>query len=236
MCRHLAWLGRPVSVGSLVLAPPSGLLVQSYAPRRQKHGLMNADGWGVGFFDPPERGDAEAVPRRWRSAAPLWGDASFASVAPALVSGCVVAAVRSASAGMPVESSASAPFTDGKWLLSHNGLVDRAVLPAVRHAESTNDSALLAALIFDRDIDALADTITGVAADDPNARLNILAGNGSRLLATTWGDTLSVLRRDDGVVLASEPYDNDPAWEEVPDRHLVEVVDSRVHLTPLRGS
>ena len=235
MCRHLAWLGRPVSVASLVLEPPSGLMVQSYAPRRQKHGLMNADGWGVGFFDADDA-SGSAVPRRWRSATPLWGDASFASVAPALVSGCVVAAVRSASVGMPIEASASAPFTDGNWLLSHNGLVDRAVLPAVRHGESTNDSALLAALIFDRDIDALADTITGVAADDPNARLNILAGNGSRLVATTWGDTLSVLRRDDGVVLASEPYDDDPAWEDVPDRHLVEVVDSRVHLTPLRGS
>jgi len=229
MCRHLAWLGAPVSVASLVLDPPSGLLVQSYSPRRQKHGLMNADGWGVGFFD----GD---VARRWRSATPLWGDASFSSVAPALVSGCVVAAVRSASAGMPIEASASAPFTDGNWLLSHNGIVDRQVLPAVRHAESTNDSALLAALIFDRDIDALADTITGVAADDPNARLNIVAGNGSRLVATTWGDTLSVLRREDGVVLASEPYDDDPAWEEIPDRHLVEVEDLRVHLTPLRGS
>ena len=36
---------------SLVLDPPHGLRVQSYAPRRQKHGLMNADGWGVGFFD-----------------------------------------------------------------------------------------------------------------------------------------------------------------------------------------
>lgn len=230
MCRHLAWLGRPVSVASLVLDPPAGLLVQSYSPRRQKHGLMNADGWGVGFFDP------EGTPRRWRSATPLWGDASLASVAPALVSGCVVAAVRSASVGMPIEASAAAPFTNGMWLLSHNGLVDRAVLPAVRHAESTNDSALLAALIFDRDIDALADTITGVAADDTNARLNILAGNGSRLVATTWGDTLSVLRREDGVVLASEPYDDDPAWEEIPDRHLVEVEDLSVHLTPLRGS
>ncbi len=255
MCRHLAWLGQPVSVASLVLEPPSGLLVQSYSPRLQKHGLMNADGWGVGFFDPrgqersdsgdgdprgQERSDSgegsAAVPRRWRSAAPLWGDASFASVAPALSSGCIVAAVRSASVGMPIEASASAPFTDGTWLLSHNGLVDRAVLPANGKAESTSDSALLAALIFDRDIDALGDTITGVAADDPDARLNIVAGNGSRLLATTWGDTLSVLRRDDGVVLASEPYDDDPAWEEVPDRHLVEVVDSRVYLTPLRGS
>jgi glutamine amidotransferase len=233
MCRHLGWLGAPVSLASLLLDPPSSLLVQSYAPRRQKHGLMNADGWGAGFF---ADGPAGAVPRRWRSAAPLWGDASFASVAPALVGGCVVAAVRSASVGMPIEASASAPFCDGTWLLSHNGLVDRAVLPASSRAESTNDSALLAALIFDRGLDALGDTIARVAADDPNARLNILAGNGSRLLATTWGDTLSVLHRDDGVVLASEPYDDDPAWQEVPDRHLVEVVGPRVELTPLKGS
>jgi glutamine amidotransferase len=229
MCRHLAWLGAPVSVATLMLDPPSGLLVQSYAPRRQKHGLMNADGWGVGFFD-------GEVARRWRSAAPLWGDASFASVAPAIRSSCVVAAVRSASVGMPIEASASAPFTDGTWLLSPNGLVDRAVLPASPHAESTNDSALLAALIFARGMDALGDTVSGVAVDDPNARLNILAGNGSRLLATTWGDTLSVLRRADGVVVASEPYDDDPTWQEVPDRHLVEVDGTDVRLTPLKGS
>ena len=56
------------------------------------------------------------------------------------------------------------------------------------------------------------------------------------MVATTWGDTLFVLRRDDGVVLASEPYDDDPSWEEIPDRHLVEVADSRVELIPLKGS
>jgi glutamine amidotransferase len=148
----------------------------------------------------------------------------------------MVAAVRSASAGMPIEATASAPFTDGRWLLSHNGLVDRAVLPASVKAEATNDSALLAALIFDRGLDALGDTIVEVAAADPNARLNILAANGSRLLATTWGDTLSALRRDDGVVLASEPYDDDPGWQEIPDRHLVDVVGTRLVLTPLKGS
>lgn len=229
MCRHLGWLGEPVSVASLVLDPVHGLLVQSYSPRRQKHGLMNADGWGVGFFD-------GGVARRWRSAAPMWGDAALASVAPALRSSCIVAAVRSATIGMAIEATASAPFTDGRWLLSHNGLVDRAVLPPSNAAESTNDSALLAALIFDRGLDSLGDTIVDVAAADPNARLNILAGNGSRLLATTWGDTLSVLRRPDGVVLASEPYDDDPAWEEIPDRHLVDVTPAGVQLVPMEGS
>jgi gamma-glutamyl hercynylcysteine S-oxide hydrolase len=229
MCRHLGWLGATVSVASLVLRPPNGLLVQSYSPRRQKHGLMNADGWGVGFFD-------EGVARRWRSATPLWGDASFASVAPALRSTCVVAAVRSASVGMPIEASASAPFSDGQWLLSHNGLVDRSILPWSAKAESTCDSALLAALIFERGLDRLGDTVAEVAASDPNARLNILASNGSRLLATTWGDSLFVLRRSDGVVVASEPYDDDPDWHEVPDRHLVEVAGSNVDLRPLKGS
>lgn len=233
MCRHLGWLGAPRSVASLMLDPPYGLLVQSYAPRRQKHGLMNADGWGVGFFAPdiPDGG----VPRRWRSAAPLWGDASFASVAPALRSGCVVGAVRSASIGMPIEPTASAPFTDGSWLLSHNGLVDRSVLPLSAHAESTVDSALLAALIFDRGMDRLGDTVRDVAALDPEARLNILAANGSELVATTWGDTLSVLRTGDGVVLASEPYDDDERWAEIPDRHLVRTDGDAVTVTALKG-
>jgi gamma-glutamyl hercynylcysteine S-oxide hydrolase len=229
MCRHIGWLGESISVASLVMEPANGLLVQSYSPRRQKHGLMNADGWGAGFYD-------AGTPRRWHSAAPLWGDASFASVAPALRSGCIVAAVRSASVGMPIEPSACAPFTDGQWLLSHNGLVDRAALPLSAKAESTCDSALLAALIFERGLDALGDTIVDVAAADPNARLNILAANGSRLLAATWGDTLSVLRRGDGVVLASEPYDDDPDWQEVPDRHLISVVGGDIELIPLKGS
>ena len=90
MCRHLAWLGAPRSLGDLVLQPPHGLLVQSYAPRRQQHGLMNADGWGVGFH-----AEARPEPARWRSNRPLWSDASFASVAPLISSGCVLAAVRS---------------------------------------------------------------------------------------------------------------------------------------------
>ena len=228
MCRHLGWLGCDVELSTLVLDPPHSLLVQSYAPRRQQHGLMNADGWGVGFFD-------GTVPRRWRSPAPLWGDASLPSVAPALRSHCVVAAVRSATVGMPIEASATAPFTDGTWLLSHNGIIDRGVLPADPRAESVCDSALLAALIFDRGLDALDEVIAQLGAADPRARLNILAGNGTRLLATTWGDTLSVLRRDDGVVVASEPYDDDPGWHDVPDCHLVQVDSSGLTVIPINA-
>lgn len=232
MCRHVAWLGRPRTLSSLVLDPPNGLLKQSYAPRRQAYGLMNADGWGVGLY-----ADGRTEPARWRSARPLWSDGSFVSIAPLLSSSCVIAAVRSATPGMPVEETATAPFTDGRWLLSHNGRVDRSVLPRETAAESICDAALLAAHIFARGPrvagDTVAEVVTEVAARDPAARLNLLLADGSRLLATTWGDTLSYFVDATGVVLASEPYDDDPRWIDVPDRQLVEVSADGLTLNPL---
>ena len=230
MCRHLAWLGRPRTLSSLVLEPSHGLLRQSYAPRRQQRGLMNADGWGVGFFVPdrPE-------PVRWRSSRPLWGDASFASVAPVLSSGAVLAAVRSATPGMPMDESAAAPFTDGCWLLSHNGRVDRTVLPPRHEAESVCDSAVLAAHVFAAGVDGLASTVLDVAGRDPDASLNLLLTDGTRILAVTWGDPLSYALHPDGVAVASEPWDDGPHWVDVPDRHLLEVTPDGVTRTPLEA-
>ncbi|MCW2759533.1 MAG: amidohydrolase [Nocardioidaceae bacterium] len=230
MCRHLAWLGEPRTVASLVLEPEFSLLRQSYAPRRQSRGLMNADGWGVGLLlpDRPE-------PVRWRSSRPLWSDASFASVAPVLSSGSVLAAVRSATAGMPLDETAAAPFTDGHWLLSHNGRVERSVLPATHDAESVCDSAVLAAHVFAEGPDQLGETVRKVAAADPAAYLNLLLTDGTRILATTWGDPLSYLVEPDGVVVASEPYDDDPRWVDVPDGHLLEATPAGVAVTSLEG-
>lgn len=228
MCRHLAWLGAPRSVSSLVLEPPCGLLRQSYAPRRQKRGVVNADGWGVGFYVPPA-----ATPVRWRSARPLWGDASFASVAPVLSSGAVLAAVRSATVGMPLDESAAAPFTDGDWLLSHNGRVSRDALPPSHRAESVCDSAMLAAHVFAQGADRVVDTVRSVAALDPDASLSLLMTDGAQILAVTWGDELSYLVEPDGVVVASEPWDDDPRWVDVPDHHLLTVTRSGVAVTDL---
>ena len=230
MCRHLAWLGAPRTISSLVLDPPHGLLRQSYAPRRQRRGLLNADGWGVGFY-----AGEQAEPIRWRSDRPLWSDASFASVAPVLSSTCVLAAVRSATKGMPVAETATAPFSDGRWLLSHNGRVDRAALTIARTAESTCDSALLAAHVFARGPNQLGPTVTELASREPLAVLNLLMTDGHVLLATTWGDTLSYLDTPDGVVVASEPWDDDPGWRDVPDHHLLQVVDQRITLTNLEN-
>ena len=228
MCRHLAWLGAPRSLGELLLEPEHGLLVQSYAPRRQRNGRMNADGWGVGFFS-----GVRPEPARWRSSRPLWGAASFASVAPVISSGCVLAAVRSATAGMPADETAAAPFQSGRWLLSHNGVVDRTALGPHPAAESACDSALLAAHLFGFGPERAGEFVAALARRDPGARLNLLLTDGQRVLATRWNDTLSLLRADDGVVIASEPYDDDPRWTDVPDHHLVEVTPGEVTLTAL---
>jgi glutamine amidotransferase len=229
VCRHLAWLGTPRTLAELVLDPPSGLLRQSYAPRRQRHGLLNADGWGVGFVD------GTGTVRRWRSALPLWSDASFASIAPVLCAPAVLAAVRSASTGMPAEASACAPFTDGRWLLSHNGLVAVDAIPSAPRAESVCDSALLAAHLFDRGIDGYVDTVRAVAAADPDARLTLLLTDGTRIRGLTWGDGLCYLQTAAGVAVASEPWDDDPGWVDVPDRHTIEVTgDGRITVTDLQ--
>jgi glutamine amidotransferase len=230
VCRHLAWLGAPRSLGGLLLEPEHGLLRQSYAPRRQRHGTMNADGWGAGFY-----AAGRAEPARWRSNRPLWSDASFASVAPVISAGCVLAAVRSASAGMPADETAAAPFQSGRWLLSHNGVVDRAVLGPHPAAESVCDAAQLAAHAFEFGPERIGEFVADLGKRDPDARLNLLLTDGQRILATCWKDTLSVLVTGAGVAVASEPYDDDPRWADVPDFHLVDVTGGTVTLTNLEN-
>jgi predicted glutamine amidotransferase len=47
------------------------------------------------------------------------------------------------------------------------------------------------------------------------------------------GDTLSTLRIDDGVLVASEPFDDNPHWTDVPDRCLVDVSSGQITIINL---
>jgi glutamine amidotransferase len=223
VCRHAAWLGAPRPLTALIQEPAHGLLTQSYAPRRQRHGTVNADGFGMGWYDA-----TRAEPIRYRRSIPIWADANLPALAEIARSACLLAAVRCATTGMPVEESATAPFTDGPWLLSHNGRVERdAVRDLADGAESACDSAWLAAAAFQRLRaglalgEALAEVVTHAGAKDPAARLNLLASDGDRLAATVWGDTLFHRPSDDGVLVASEPLDDLPGWQPVPERSLL---------------
>ncbi len=76
MCRHLAYLGPPATLRSVLIDPPHGLYRQSWAPRRQRHGTMNADGFGIGWY-----ADGDPVPARYRRGIPIWGDPSLPDLA-----------------------------------------------------------------------------------------------------------------------------------------------------------
>ncbi|MEO3805039.1 ergothioneine biosynthesis protein EgtC [Nonomuraea sp. B1E8] len=235
MCRHAAWLGAPRALATLIQEPEHGLLAQSYAPRRQRHGTVNADGFGMGWYDP-----ARAEPVRYRRAIPMWADANLPALAQVARSGCLLGAVRCATVGMPVEESATAPFADGRWMLSHNGRVERDAVRALADgAESACDSAWLAAAVFQRlradpDLgEALAEVVAHAGEKDPGARLNLLACDGASIAATVWGDTLFVHRHQDGVVVASEPLDDLPGWQAVPDRSLLLASSEGVRVQPM---
>ncbi len=234
MCRHLAYLGQPRSLGSLLADPPHSLVRQSWAPRRQTHGIMNVDGFGVGWY-----ADGDPVPARHRAAGPIWADETFPDLARTVRSGAVLAAVRSATAGMPPGTAAAAPFRSGRWLFSHNGALPgwpesaadlaKGVAPErLLRMDAPTDSALLWALLLERLengaelAEALAD-VARRARPIPGGRLNLLATDGSTIAATTLGASLSHRDLGTGVVVASEPYDDDPAWQDVPEGSLVVV-------------
>jgi len=75
MCRHLAYLGTPITLHELIAAPPHSLFRQSWAPRRQRHGVVNADGFGAGWYAP----DVRDTPARYRKPIPMWTDQTFAN-------------------------------------------------------------------------------------------------------------------------------------------------------------
>ncbi|WP_441248997.1 ergothioneine biosynthesis protein EgtC [Kitasatospora sp. McL0602] len=233
MCRHLAYLGEPVAIRELVVEPPSGLWRQSWAPRLQQYGSLNADGFGVGWY-----AEGDETPARYRRAGPIWADDGFADLARVVRTRALLAAVRSATAGCAAGEAAAAPFAAGRWLFSHNGTLPgwpgelgklAAELPAQALLElaARSDSALVWALVLHRLRagatlgEALADTCRAVARHT-DARLNLLLTDGTSIAATSWGDNLCY-RVDPGrgVVVASEPFDDSPGWHHLPDRSLL---------------
>jgi glutamine amidotransferase len=246
MCRHLAYLGPPAPLSTWLFDPPYSLARQAWAPREMRGGgTINADGFGVGWYPAP--GDP---PVRYRRAVPIWGDTTLPALAAATATTAVLAAVRSATVGMPVTDTAAAPFADDAWLFSHNGVVRgwpesmtgiAARLPVrdLLTLDAPTDAALLWALVRDRlraGVPA-ADAVTGVVAEvtaaAPGSRLNLLVTNGRTFVATAAGHALSFLADGTSTVVASEPLDERPDWRAVPEDHVLVATASDHDLKPL---
>jgi len=244
MCRHLCFLGsQPILLRELLFDAPHSLSRQAFAPCDMRGGgAVNADGFGAGWY----AGTGPAV--RYRRAGPIWQDTGFVELAANISATTLLAAVRNATAGMPITETAAAPFTDGHWLFSLNGRIEgwpdsvaamAGTLPtrSLLTMDAPTDAALLWALLRHRLAGAadpaavLAELVAEVLDAAPGSRLNLLLTDGRQAYATTVTHALSVRR--DPTLIASEPLDDDPAWQSVPDGRLVTADRTCVRIEPL---
>ena len=256
MCRHLAYVGPPIVLASLLTDADHSLVRQAQAAKHQKSGTENPDGYGVGWWKTstaPEGAPAGAL-HRYRTATSIWADIELPALAQREQATGLLAAVRLASPGLPVEASGNAPFTDGTWLFSLNGLVDawhdgvgaelRALVTPQRAEiiEGRSDSEVCFGLTLDR-LDAGAtpgEALRAVVSEivaRTTGRLNFLLTDGRTIAATAWGNSLfsrvGGVAGDGEAIVASEPLDDDPTWIRLPDRSLIVVDDGVVTCSPI---
>lgn len=118
MCRLLAYLGKQIPLYPLLYQPQHSLVVQSYQPREMISGVVNADGFGVGWYG----SDGEAF--SYRHTIPIWNDVNLPGLSRFIQSNCLLAYVRSATPGQALDLSNSQPFNYKNLLFIHNGRID----------------------------------------------------------------------------------------------------------------
>ncbi len=248
MCRLLAYWGPAVPIAELIVDPPHSLLRQCTAARLQSSGTDNPDGWGFGYYTADSRS-----PVRYRASVPMPVDATGLAGLDGIRADRFVAHVRHKSPGSPTEVAGNAPFVEGPWLFAHNGFVAdylegvgetlRQMLSPARRERLHGhaDSELLFGLILDgidagaKPVEAMHDLIEPLSGPGRDrGRFNFLLTDGDQLVASRWGNSLH-LRTDHGpagssVIVASEPFDDRPGWDAVPDHTLMRIDAGGVEL------
>ena len=208
MCRHAAYVGPGIALSEVLRDVEHSLWHQSFQARELLAGVVCADGYGVAWYDADSGPDAA----RYAFPGPIWSDHNLATLAPRVRSHTVVAAVRNATvAGHNTEANC-APFTFGRWCLSHNGfledfaawrpaLVD-SLSPRARNAiRGSTDSEHIFAMVLDAAernpgdglvsaVQEVCRTLLGEATRlGKRCQLNLLASDGDHVVATRSGST-----------------------------------------------
>ena len=255
MCRMAAYIGPAVPLSTVLYDPPHSLERQAYAPRELLHGTVNVDGTGVVWWD---SGDPE--PRRYVSDKSPWADPNLPTLAHQIRSETILAAVRSATAGLGHGASEVAPFARGTLAAAHNGhiagfrgpigreLIGRLPESVFGDLDVVNDSRVLFLLLAARREsgaelrDAMLDTLSEIRAvcraHSAMATLNVIATDGTQLVAvrtSEGGPINSLYTAQDGAsaLIVSEPLDDTRDWNSVPDHALVETNGSDFKFTNL---
>lgn len=238
-----AYLGPELSLERFLFAPPHNLVRQAWQPREMTVGHLNADGYGLGWYRSP------ALPERFVSALPIWGDVNLPALGRSLHSSLWLGSVRGATPGSPSHPANSQPFLGGPVSFMHNGhLADFAVLRSKIRAllspeievgiEGSTDSeyvfALLRQTLAESDglvagVRLLLQRLHPLLGSTP-ALLNLIVTNGTDLVAlrhARGADAPSLYYRSSGSALAhatwvaSEPLCETADWRAVPPDTLV---------------
>ncbi|AFY37517.1 hypothetical protein Lepto7376_1154 [[Leptolyngbya] sp. PCC 7376] len=247
MCRLLAYLGEPTQGDRLLLEPVHSLEVQSYQPKEMTAGLLNADGFGLGWYHPTK----DDLPYTYKSLLPIWSDINLPQISRYLESNCVLAYVRSATPGLPVDLSNCQPFVADNLMFIHNGYINnfrKTLYRPIRsqlnddlyqNIQGTTDSEHLFALILNHYKDCLKIAILKALEELTNwantyqthFSANIVLSDGKQLFATRYSHnaavpTLYFCEEPEGIILASEPL-NDKAWQSFPEQSLIIINENR---------
>ncbi len=245
MCRLIAYVGEPISPRHLVFDGDHSLFEQSWAPAELLSGSVNADGYGVVWY-----GDGR--PARLAETRPIWQDDDLPRALAAIRSGCIVAALRNSTPGIPVDRTGLLPLVFERWCFVLNGFVPdfrrshmralRAALPDDLYAElrgaSDSETLFLLAVAALRDgaspteaLEAVARTVRDRLGRE-EAQLNMVLSDGERIAAARSStvlmtNSLYVAKRPpfapDGVVLASEAPESGAVWEAVDGHSWLEI-------------
>ncbi len=251
MCRLLGYFGASVPLDRLLYKPEHSLIVQSYQPREMTAGLLNADGFGVGWYHPQR----DVEPFFYKNTLPIWNDVNLPSLSRYVESGCVLASVRSATVGLSVDLSNCQPFQAQQVSCIHNGFIDnfrqtlyrpireRLSDQVYQSIQGTTDSEHIFALLVNELVEdpqtslteALTRSLTILSqlgkqyATDFSA--NLIISDGQQMVATRYASrdpvpSLYWLRDDplfpDAVLIASEPL-FDANWISFGDRRILTI-------------
>ncbi|MEM7593504.1 MAG: ergothioneine biosynthesis protein EgtC [Cyanobacteria bacterium P01_A01_bin.83] len=251
MCRLLGYLGSSVQLERILIKPEHSLVIQSYKPQEMTAGLLNADGFGIGWYDDSQ---SPNPPYTYKNILPIWNDANLPQLGRYIKSSCYLGYVRSATSNLSVDMINCQPFSHENLLFVHNGFIDdfRQTLYrpirnklhdfAYQRIEGTTDSEHIFALVVNElEINsqlslqqALKNTILRLVElaqpDDINFSANIVLSNGKELAASRYANreaspTLYYTKDksfSDAVIIASEPlFEGD--WVACPEKSLIGV-------------
>jgi predicted glutamine amidotransferase len=111
-----AYLGHPILLSQIITEPRHSIIHQSYHAEERTVPL-NGDGFGVAWYVP----HVSERPALFKDVAPAWNSQNLLEIARVSSSHCVLAHVRAASPGNPVQQLNCHPFAHGRLSFMHNG-------------------------------------------------------------------------------------------------------------------